>query len=80
MISVAKTGGTYTTFSNRFTLTGMKGSFAPAVSTALLALASTVTAGPSPVNNLVADAVVSSAAADQYGTAYNLQTGTILYA
>lgn len=77
MISVAKAGGTYTTYSSRFTLTGMTGSFAAAVSTALLALSSTVAAGPPPVNNLVEDAVTSS---EIYGVAYNLQTGTILYA
>lgn len=56
----------------------MKGSFSAAVSTALLA--STVTAGPSPVNDLVADAVASSSGVDEYGVSYNLQTGTIFYA
>ncbi|TVY71307.1 Cell wall synthesis protein KRE9 [Lachnellula suecica] len=78
--STATAGGTVTTYSSRFTLTGMTGSFAPAVVTANAAV--TGTAGP-PTVNAVASAAVPAAgttAAGDFGIAYTLQTGLTRYA
>lgn len=79
MISTAAAGGTVTNYSNRFTLTGMTGTFSAAVTADLLTVSGTT--GPDTVNN-VAGAGAGSAAVDQgvWGTPYNLQTGLTKYA
>ncbi|KAL8824175.1 MAG: hypothetical protein Q9191_005247 [Dirinaria sp. TL-2023a] len=53
MISAAKDGGTITTYSPRFSLTGMIGSFAPAIERAALNVHGT--SGPGLQNNIVSD-------------------------
>lgn len=53
MISIAKDGGTITTYSHRFSLTGMIGSFAPAIERAALNVHGT--SGPGLQNNIVSD-------------------------
>ncbi|CZR61459.1 related to KRE9 Cell wall synthesis protein [Phialocephala subalpina] len=79
MLSVASAGGTIWTYSSRFTMTGMTGSFSAAVAAANLQV--TGTTGPDPVN-AVADAGTgaTSSAAGAWGTPYNLQTGLTKYA
>lgn len=79
MISVATAGGTVTNYSNRFTLTGMTGTFSQAVKDGLLTISGT--AGPGTVNN-VAAAGAGTAAVEGgvWGTPYNLQTGPTKYA
>lgn len=51
MIATAKDGGTITTYSSRFSLTGMIGSFAPAIERAALNIHGT--SGPVLQNNIV---------------------------
>jgi len=80
MISVATAGGTVTNYSNRFTLTGMTGTFSQTVKTGLLTVSGTT--GPDTVNNVVAAGAAASTAVDDgvWGTPYNLQTGLTKYA
>lgn len=80
IMSVAKAGGTITNYSDRFTLTGMTGTFPPAVITANAAVSGT--AGPPKVNAVAAPAAPGAGAipADAWDTPYNLQTGAIRYA
>jgi len=80
-MSVAKAGGTITNYSDRFTLSGMTGTFPAAVITANAAV--TGTAGPPKVNQVaVAPAAGAGGAIDAgaWGTPYNLQSGAIRYA
>jgi hypothetical protein len=79
MISVATAGGTVTNYSNRFTLTGMAGTFSQAVKDGLLTVSGTT--GPAAVNN-VAAAAAGTANVEEgvWGTPYNLQTGPTKYA
>lgn len=79
MISTAAAGGAVINYSNRFTLTGMTGTFSQTVQDGLLIVSGTT--GPGTVNQ-VANAAASSAAADDgvWGTPYNLQTGLTKYA
>jgi Yeast cell wall synthesis protein KRE9/KNH1 len=77
MISVAAAGGTVTNYSNRFTLTGMTGTFSQAVKDGLLTVSGTT--GPATVNN-VAAAGGANVEAGVWGTPYNLQTGLTKYA
>ena len=79
MISTATAGGTVTSYSSRFTLTGMTGVFSAAVTTALATVSGTT--GPAVVN-AVAAAAGTTGAADEgvYGTPYNEQTGLTRYA
>ena len=51
MIAIAKDGGTFTTYSSRFSLSDMTGSFAPAIERAALHVHDT--SGPGIQNNLV---------------------------
>jgi hypothetical protein len=78
--STAKTGGTITNYSDRFTLTGMTGSFSAAV---LAANQNVVgTAGPPSVNQVAAANPGAGGPVDQgaWGTPYNLQVGPTRYA
>jgi hypothetical protein len=81
MISVATAGGTVTNYSNRFTLTGMTGTFSQTVTNGLLTVSGTT--GPDTVNNVVGAAVAGTTAAAEdgvWGTPYNLQSGLTKYA
>ncbi|RFU23929.1 hypothetical protein B7463_g12412, partial [Scytalidium lignicola] len=81
MVSTATAGGTITNFSNRFTLTGMTGSFSQAVKDGLATVSGT--AGPQTINNLAQAAPAPApGAADEgvYGTPYNEQLGPTKYA
>jgi hypothetical protein len=79
MISVATAGGTVTNYSNRFTLTGMTGTFSQTVTDGLTSV--TGTAGPDTVNDVTgAAAGTASVAEGVWGTPYNLQTGLTKYA
>ncbi|KUJ19124.1 uncharacterized protein LY89DRAFT_706012 [Mollisia scopiformis] len=80
MLSVASAGGTIWTYSDRFTLTGMTGSFSAAVIAANAAVVGTT--GPDPVNDVTgtSNGAASSAAAGAWGTPYNEQTGLTKYA
>ncbi|TVY46814.1 Cell wall synthesis protein [Lachnellula occidentalis] len=79
LMSTATAGGTITTYSSRFTLTGMTGTFPAAVITANAAV--TDTSPPATVNNVVDAGSASSTHADgNFGLAYTLQTGLTRYA
>jgi len=79
MISVATAGGTVTNYSNRFTLTGMTGTFSQTVTDGLTSV--TGTSGPDTVNDVTGAAAGTAAAAEGvWGTPYNLQTGLTKYA
>jgi len=80
MLSVASAGGTIWTYSDRFTLTGMTGTFSAAVQAANLQV--TGTTGPAAVNNVAAAGAGGTASADEgaFGTPYNMQTGLTKYA
>lgn len=80
-MSVAKAGGTITTYSDRFSLSGMTAEFPANVKTALAA-GVPGTAGPL-TDNKVAAAVPNApgaAAAGDYGIPYNQQTGLTRFA
>jgi len=91
--AVAKAGGTITTFSERFTITGMTGTFSAAVLAANAGV--TGTAAPPAINQLASNtnpttiaAPAAGAPATASGTTdplgwtvpYNMQTGAIRYA
>jgi hypothetical protein len=77
MISVAS-GGTITTFSDRFTITGMTGTTDPAFITAATAAGNTV---PATVDQIANDAGAGAAAgAANSGVPYADQTGLMRYA
>jgi len=80
MMSTATAGGTVTNFSDRFTLTGMTGTFSAAVTQALTTVSGTT--GPVTVNNVAAAGAAPAAPAAEgaWGTPYNLQTGLTRYA
>ncbi|TVY92983.1 Cell wall synthesis protein [Lachnellula willkommii] len=79
LMSTATAGGTITTYSSRFTLTGMSGTFPAAVITANAAV--TDTSPPATVNNLADSGSASSTQAEgNFGIAYTLQTGLTKYA
>jgi hypothetical protein len=78
MISVATAGGTVTNYSNRFTLTGMTGTFSQTVTDGLTSV--TGTAGPDTVNDVTGAAGTAAVAEGVWGTPYNLQTGLTKYA
>ncbi|KAH6668804.1 hypothetical protein B0J14DRAFT_599350 [Halenospora varia] len=80
MISTATAGGTVTTYSNRFSLTGMTGVF-PAAVIAVLPVSGATAAVPANVNAVAGQAAApGTAAAGAWGTPYNLQTGLTKYA
>lgn len=81
MIATAAAGGTVTNFSNRFTLTGMVGTFPAAVLESNKAIAGT--AGPPTVKALAGQPAAGGAGAvDQgaWGTPYDEQVGPTRYA
>ncbi|KAF8861347.1 beta-1,6-glucan boisynthesis protein-like protein [Acephala macrosclerotiorum] len=78
MLSVASAGGTIWTYSSRFTLTGMTGSFSATVAAANLQV--TGTAGPDTVNAVDGTGTTTSSATGGWATPYNLQTGLTKYA
>ncbi len=80
-MSTATAGGTVTNFSNRFTLTGMTGTFSAAVTAALKDVVGTT--GPDRINQVAAAAPAAgagAAAAGAWGTPYNEQEGLTRYA
>lgn len=81
IMSTAKTGGTITNYSTRFTLTGMTGTFPAAVIASNKDIAGTD--GPAAVNQIAAanpGAGGGSIAQGAWGTPYNLQVGPTRYA
>lgn len=80
MLSTAKQGGVYISFSSRFTLSSMTGVFPATVITGLQAVSGTK--GPEPVNQLAGAAAPANPATDQasYEMRYTMQTGAIRYA
>ncbi|GAB7339911.1 hypothetical protein MBLNU457_6437t1 [Dothideomycetes sp. NU457] len=87
MVSVASQGGTIINYSNRFTLTGMTGTFPPNVVQGIAAIAGS-TAGPPTVNNVANNAApaagntpaAAAPAGDEYLIPYQSQTGLTKYA
>ncbi|KAK5127764.1 hypothetical protein LTR85_004880 [Meristemomyces frigidus] len=81
MVSVSSDGGTITTYSDRFTMTGMTGTTPATYLDAVTALDGS-TAGPALVDDVSTDSSATSAAAggDMFTIAYNLQTGLTKYA
>lgn len=80
-MSTAKTGGTITNFSDRFTLTGMTGVFPAAVIVSNKNIAGVD--GPAAINQIAAaNPAQGSAVIDQgaWGTPYNEQEGPTRYA
>jgi hypothetical protein len=82
MISVATQGGTITTFSDRFSITGMTGTTDPAFVTAATAAGSTVPATVDATTNDAAAGAGAGAAdaGENSGVPYADQTGLIRYA
>lgn len=80
MVSVATAGGSVINYSDRFSLTGMTGTF-PAAVIAANALVTSAT-GPDTVNGVTDGTATTSsgAAAGVWGTPYNEQTGLTRYA
>ncbi|KAI9049941.1 hypothetical protein LZ554_006088 [Drepanopeziza brunnea f. sp. 'monogermtubi'] len=84
MLSVATAGGTVWNYSNRFTLTGMTGTFSATVMANNKLV--TGTTGPDTVNAVVSAAAAGSTAAaagaigDPWAIPYNLQIGLTKYA
>lgn len=78
MLSVATAGGTVWNYSDRFTLTGMTGTFDPTVDAAVKAVSGT--SGPPTVNNVVSNAATGSVGEGAWAIPYNLQTGLTKYA
>ena len=84
MMSTAKDGGTVTSYSKRFTISGMTGTADPKIKKAVQALAGS-TAGPPDSNDVAAavePAAAPSVAADAaaFGVPYNKQNGATKYA
>lgn len=78
-MATATTGGTYTVYSSRFTLTGMTGTFAAAVVTANAGVTSTDP--PAAIDALAGDTAATTAAADgEFAVSYTAQTGLTKYA
>lgn len=82
IISTATTGETVTAYSDRFTLSGMTGAFDTDILAGLASVSGT--SGPENVNAFTAQAVLAAratvVAGAQFGTPFNLQTGSIRYA
>lgn len=79
-MSTATAGGTITTYSSRFTLTGMTGTFDAAVTTANAAVTDT---SPPAAKNALANAGSAASgtqAEGNFGISYTLQTGLTKYA
>jgi hypothetical protein len=80
MISIATQGGTVTTYSDRFSITGMTGTTDPAFITAAAAAGTTVPATVDATANDVAAGAGAGAANENSGVPYADQTGLIRYA
>jgi hypothetical protein len=80
MISTAKSGGTITTYSSRFTLTGMTGTTSQALITAATAAGDTVPATVDAVANDVAADAAAGAVNMNSGVPYASQTGLFRWA
>lgn len=80
MISVSATGGTVINYSDRFTMTGMTGSFSTTVIQGIASISGTD--GPPSVNDVTSTTPTTAAAAEggEYTVAYYLQTGLTKYA
>ncbi|CAD6505892.1 BgTH12-06824 [Blumeria graminis f. sp. triticale] len=83
LVSTAAAGKTITSFSSRFTLTGMTGTFSPTVISELSKISGAT--GPPVVNNIAAPAAVADVAGapleeGEWAIPYNLQTGLTKYA
>ncbi|CZT53278.1 related to KRE9 Cell wall synthesis protein [Rhynchosporium secalis] len=80
MLSVATAGGTVWNYSNRFTLTGMTGTFDPTVAAAVKAVSGST--GPPSVNKVAQDAdpIGTSVGEGAWATPYNMQIGNTKYA
>jgi hypothetical protein len=76
MVAVGKTGGELTTYSDRFSYSGMTGTWPNAVQKALDDL--DVTKGPDTVDGTTEDA--ANPADDEYDVEYTMQTGPTRYA
>jgi len=86
MVSVSSEGGTVINYSNRFTLTGMTGTFPAAVVQGIAAIAGS-TAGPPTVNNVANNAApaagttaAAAPGANEFNVPYQSQTGLTKYA
>jgi hypothetical protein len=77
MLATATAGGQVTTYSSRFTLSGMTGSFPASVVTGLQSV--TGTDGPPAVNQVAASATAAAGAAG-FDVPYQLQSGLTKYA
>ncbi|KAF1976148.1 hypothetical protein BU23DRAFT_456520 [Bimuria novae-zelandiae CBS 107.79] len=79
IIATGAKGGTYTFFSDRFSMNGMTAEFSPALVTALKKVSGT--AGPADVDTTVKDAAaVADVADEEYEVEYTMQTGATRYA
>lgn len=78
MVAVGKTGGQLTTYSDRFSYSGMTGTWGTAVQAGLDDLDGTD--GPATVDATTDAAGGASAADGDYGVAYTMQTGPTRYA
>lgn len=78
MVAVGKTGGELTTYSDRFSYSGLSGSWGANVKKALDDL--DTTSGPATKDTTSNPAADADGAAGDYDVAYTMQTGTIRYA
>lgn len=81
MVAVGKTGGEFTAYSDRFSYSGMTGTWGATVKKALDDL--DTTSGPATkdtTTDAAAGADGAAGAAGDYDVAYTMQTGTIRYA
>lgn len=76
IVATAKTGGTLTVYSSRFSFTGMTGTFPDAVITGMKSV--TGTDGPDSVDATTGKA--TNTAGGDFGVAYTMQTGLTRYA
>ena len=77
MISAAP-GGTVINYSDRFTLSGMAGTFPPNVEAGVKAV--TDTSGPKTKNNIVDNPNAAAGGGGAFGQPYSMQTGATKYA
>jgi hypothetical protein len=77
MLSVVAAGGTVINYSDRFSISGMSGTFGPAVVAKLAALSGT--SGPPTVNGATGAVPTGGAAAGEFNVPYALQTGLTKY-
>ena len=78
MISTATAGGTVVNYSDRFTLSGMTGTFPANVQAGIKTV--TGTGGPATENNIAANPAAAAQSGGPYGVTYTAQTGLTKYA